>query len=74
MRNHPIIRNHVVLGTFTRNVRNELTREIEVHEFQVEVDASALVSSLGPKAVVSKVRKSKSIHGAIIVTDIRKVS
>jgi hypothetical protein len=63
MRNHSIRRNHVVLGTFTRNVRNTLTNEIELHEFQVEVDASALVAHLGAKAVISKERKSKSSFG-----------
>lgn len=74
MRNHPTQRNHVILGTFTRNVRNELTREIELHDFLVEVDASALATQLGKKAVISKARKSKSCHGAVIVTDTRKVS
>lgn len=74
MRNHPIRRNHIVIGTYMRAVRNELTRELEMHEFLLKIDASALVTSLGTKAVVSKARESKSVHGAIIVTDMRKVT
>lgn len=74
MRNHPTQRNHIVIGVFTRNVRNEITKEIELHEFQVEVDASAIAAHLGKKAVISKARKSKAIHGAVIVTDYRRIS
>ena len=74
MRNHPIRRNHVTLGTFTYNVWNSLSKEYETHDFRVEVDASLIAQRLGPKAVASKVRKSRSVHGAIIVTDTLKVS
>lgn len=74
MRNDTKQHRHVDMGAFEINLWNEQTRTYEHHEIRVEVDAHALAKNLGKKAIVSKARKSKSVHGAVVVTDWRKIS
>lgn len=74
MRNHPKHNGRITIGQHDINLWNEQTRTYEHHRILVEVDSFEIAKQMGKKAIISKARKSKCVGGAIVVTDVLKIS
>lgn len=74
VRNHPKIDHSIVLGVYGVNLWNQQTGVIEHHQIEVRANGLEIAKVLGAKAIISKIRKSRSMFGAVVVTDVQKIS